>query len=394
MIDLGTRLDRNPLLTPADVPPSMPGLEVVSVFNAAAARVGSEVVLLLRVAERPLTLTGPAPAGAKTRDLADPDSGLLPLDPGPPGEELVGLSYLDSTTATPGVVIAYIRRDLPGLDLSDPRRIRVSVPPSAAGAAPESRDYLTVMSHLRVARSADGVHFKVEPRPAVMPIDVFDEYGCEDPRATLIDGTWYVTYVSVGRLGITTSLLTTTDFRSYARRGIIFLPDHKDVAIFPGPVEGRHFALSRPMPSSFNHVLGIWIAESDDLLSWGSHRPLAMPRAGMWDELRTGASAVPFRVAEGWLEIYHGVDALGRYALGGLLLDGSDPTRVLARSPRPILEANEPYEVSGFYGNTVFSCGHVDLDEHRIRVYYGAADSCMAAADFNVQEIIDSLAPC
>ena len=48
--DLGARLANNPILSSSDVPPSQPGLEVVSVFNAAAARVGDETVLLLRVA--------------------------------------------------------------------------------------------------------------------------------------------------------------------------------------------------------------------------------------------------------------------------------------------------------------------------------------------------------
>jgi predicted GH43/DUF377 family glycosyl hydrolase len=38
----------------------------------------------------------------------------------------------------------------------------------------------------------------------------------------------------------------------------------------------------------------------------------------------------------------------------------------------------------------------VPLDERwqRIRMYYGAADSVVAAADFVVQDILDSLEPC
>ncbi len=82
--------------------------------------------------------------------------------------------------------------------------------------------------------------------------------------------------------------------------------------------------------------------------------------------------------------------------MGGLLLDSDDPTRVIARSPAPILAPSAPYELTGLYNNTVFSCGHVPLgdDGRRIRLYYGAADTCMAAADFDVTEIISSLTPC
>jgi predicted GH43/DUF377 family glycosyl hydrolase/glycosyltransferase involved in cell wall biosynthesis len=395
-VDLGTRLANNPILTTADVPPSQPELEVMSVFNAAAARVGGETVLLLRVAERPRALNGSVPAGAVTLDLAHPEAGLEPVPADVDSSDLIGFTYLDAAQRPPAVIVSYVRRSLPGIDLSDPRRIRVRIPPVRPEGLVEIRDYLTQMSHLRVARSTDGAHFTVEPLPAVVPIDSFEEYGCEDPRATLIDGVWHITYVSVGRLGITTSRLTTTDFRSFERQGMMFLPDHKDVVIFPGLVGGRYVALTRPMPGSFNHVLGIWIAFSDDLVSWGGHRPLALPRHGMWDALRTGASAVPFRVAEGWLELYHGVDGAGRYAMGAVLLDGDDPSRVIARSPSPILAPREPYELSGLYDNTVFSCGHVALDGdgERIRMYYGAADSCMAAADFDVREIVASLTPC
>jgi beta-1,2-mannobiose phosphorylase / 1,2-beta-oligomannan phosphorylase len=393
---LAHRLDNNPILTKAEVAPSQAGLEVVSVFNAAAAQVGDETILLLRVAERPRAMTGLLAATARTLDLAAPHDRLEPVPPGTLGEDVIGIAFLDPATEPRRVVIAYVRKDLPGLDMRDPRAIQVTKPPAQPGGRQEVRDYLTQISHLRVARSTDGAHFVVDRLPAVAPSDSFEEYGCEDPRATLIDGVWHITYVSVGSVGITTSRLTTTDFTSFDRRGIMFLPDHKDVVLFPGRVRERYVALTRPMPSSFNRVLGIWIAFSDDLVGWGGHKPLALPRPGMWDGVRTGAGAVPFRVPEGWLELYHGVDSEGKYAMGGLLLDADDPARVLARSPEPILTAEKDYEQSGFYRNTVFSCGHVPLDDRgeRIRMYYGGADSCMAAADFDVREIVASLASC
>lgn len=393
---LAHRLDNNPILTSAEVAPSQAALEVVSVFNAAAAQVGDETILLLRVAERPRAMTGLLAATARILDLDAPHERLEPAPPGTLGEDVIGIAFLDPATEPPRVVVAYVRKDLPGLDVSDPRSIQVTKPPAKPGVRPEVRDYLTQISHLRVARSTDGAHFVVERLPAVAPSDSFEEYGCEDPRATLIDGVWHITYVSVGSVGITTSRLTTTDFRSFDRRGLMFLPDHKDVVLFPDRVQDRYVALTRPMPSSFNRVLGIWIAFSDDLVGWGGHRPLALPRPGMWDAVRTGAGTVPFRVPEGWLELYHGVDSEGKYAMGGLLLDAQDPTRVIARSPEPILTPDHEYEQSGFYRNTVFSCGHVPLDKggNRIRMYYGAADSCLAAADFDVKEIVASLAPC
>jgi predicted GH43/DUF377 family glycosyl hydrolase/glycosyltransferase involved in cell wall biosynthesis len=394
--DIGRRLPENPILTAADVRPSSPGLEVVSVSNAAAARVDGEVVLLLRVGERPRSGVDPPP-NALTLDLSGPEPTLQPLRPGLAADQVVGMAFLDTQSAPPHVVEVFLPRDLPGLDLSDPRTIRYrNVTGGFTAAADDVSDLLTQMSHLRVARSSDGIHFTVDEAPSLVPENRLEEYGCEDPRAALIDGVWHITYVSVSRLGISTSRLTTRDFRSFDRHGLMFLPDQKDVVLFPGRVGGRFAALTRPMPQSFGRVLGLWIAFSDDLVHWGDHAPLALPRHGMWDGLRTGAGATPFRVPEGWLEIYHGVDDNTHYSLGALLLDADDPRRVIARSPEPILVPTTPYERTGLYDDVVFTCGHVSLDPEgrEIRVYYGAADSRLAAADFTVQELLDQMRPC
>ncbi len=304
------------------------------------------------------------------------------------------MCFLDTHQTPPKVVVAYIPRDLPGLDLRDPRSIRYRNSTGFLRTVNDGYiDFLAQISHLRVARSRDGVHFTVDDTPAIAPHTDLEEYGVEDPRATLIDGVWYITYVSVSRWGITTSMATTTDFKRFDREGVVFLPDHKDVVLFPGKVGGDYVALTRPMPQSFSRIFGIWIAFSNDLTDWGRHETLALPRWGYWDELRTGASAVPFLTDHGWVELYHGVDRNTTYAMGALLLDPDDPRKVLARSPSPILEPTEAYERMGLFNDTIFSCGHIDLGGGQIRMYYGAADSVIAAADFAVDDIVKSLEP-
>jgi predicted GH43/DUF377 family glycosyl hydrolase len=111
----------------------------------------------------------------------------------------------------------------------------------------------------------------------------------------------------------------------------------------------------------------------------------------MWDSKRIGGGAAPFRVPEGWLELYHGVDDADRYCLGAVLLDGTHPERVLARSPQPFLEPEAPFEREGLLGNVVFTCGAVPLDDGRMRVYYGAADSVTGAADLDVKALLATL---
>ncbi len=106
--DMGRRSSENPILSAADVRPSLPGLEVISVFNAAAARIDEEVVLLIRVGERPIVGAIP-PAGALTLDLTRPEPEVQPLGPGYGGDDVIGIAFLDTT--------------------HEPARVRGGVPP-------------------------------------------------------------------------------------------------------------------------------------------------------------------------------------------------------------------------------------------------------------------------
>lgn len=392
-IAIAMRLDANPLLTPEHVTPSQPGFEVISTINPGVATVGDETVLLVRVAERPRQ-GSEMPVDSRMVDLSGAEPRLVPLPAGLRPEQFIGMAFLDTDETPPRVVIGYVPRDLPGLDLSDPRTIRYR---SAAGGftpgTDEFTDYLSHMSHLRVARSGDRETFVLDEGIALAPAMKLEEYGVEDPRITEIEGVFHITYVAVSRLGITTCRLTTTDFRSFQRHGAMLHPDQKDVVLFPEKVGGKYLTFTRPMPGSFGRVLGIWLADSQDLMHWGNHRPVALPRPGMWDEMRIGASLTPIRVDGGWLELYHGADRTNRYGMGALLLDADDPSTVLARTERPLLVPEAPYEHDGFLRDVVFPTGHVPLDDGRIRVFYGAADTSLAAADLALDDIVATLAP-
>ena len=134
----------------------------------------------------------------------------------------------------------------------------------------------------------------------------------------------------------------------------------------------------------------MWLAFSEDLIHWGDHRPVAMTRPGMWDSARIGAGAAPIHTDEGWLEIYHGADENSRYCLGALLLDLKEPWKVLARSEAPIMEPVEEYERIGFFGNVIFTNGHL-ADGDEITLYYGGADSVICGARLSIRQILNSL---
>ena len=375
------RAPENPVIRPGDVTPSREDFEVIGVLNAGVARLRDEVILLLRIAERPI------------QDRAD----------------VVLCPIYDVDTAQ--IILKPFARDDPRNDFSDPRLIvaRASCPyvtrPSwprlprhdaSVGPEVQGRDalatletYLTSISHLRVARSKDGIRFQIADTPAIQAATEYDTFGVEDPRITCIEGVCCVSYVGVSPLGVTTCLASTRDFRSFERRGIIFHPDNKDVAIFPARIDGRYYALHRPHSSLFLRN-DIWTAESPDLICWGNHRYLMGTQDGGWDEKRIGAGAPPLWVKEGWLEIYHGADRNNRYCLGAVLLDGEQPWKIVARSETPLFEPEADYERAGFFGNVVFSCGLLFEDEI-LKIYYGAADTSICYAEIPLADVYANL---
>ena len=343
-----SRAPENPIIRPEEIKPSREDFEVIGVFNAGVARFRDEVVLLLRVAERPT------------------DGGADPV-----------LCPIYDVDAHEMVFRPFSRND-PLNDFSDPRLI-----------VRGKETYLTSISHLRLARSTDGIRFQIADTPALAAANAYETFGMEDPRITCLDGTYYISCVAVSPLGVTTCLASTQDFASFQRHGILFHPDNKDVVLFPAKVGGRFHALHRPQSSLFRRN-DIWIAESPDLICWGRHRPLMGTRDAMWDETRIGAGAVPFRVPEGWIEVYHGANRENRYCLGAVLLDDEQPWRVLARAEQPIFEPQAQYECAGFFGNVVFSCGLL-VEEEILKMYYGAADTSICYAEIPLADVYEAL---
>jgi predicted GH43/DUF377 family glycosyl hydrolase len=135
----------------------------------------------------------------------------------------------------------------------------------------------------------------------------------------------------------------------------------------------------------------MWVAFSEDLVHWGDHRFLMGPRRGMWDETRIGCGPPPIPTDRGWLEIYHGADSSNRYCLGTVLLDRDDPSRILARCREPVVVPEANYELEGFFGNVVFACGHVEFDDGRLYLYYGAADTYTCGLETTVDEALKTL---
>ncbi|MCP4640665.1 MAG: glycosidase [bacterium] len=249
-------------------------------------------------------------------------------------------------------------------------------------------------SFFALARSTDGYHFKVDPEPALLPdrdklFAKYETLGIEDPRATYLEGTFYIMYTAASGHGARIALIKTDDFRTFDQVAIVSEPGNKDGVLFPEKINGQYVRLDRPIGLG---VGSMWISYSNDLISWGNSKVLLTPRAGYWDQTRVGASVPPIKTEHGWLELYHGFKMTSAgpiYRAGSVLLDLEDPSKVIARSKIPMLSPREDYERIGDINNVVFACGAIVEPDNEVKMYYGAADTSMCVATAQLEDILE-----
>ncbi|HSD06895.1 glycoside hydrolase family 130 protein [Flavobacterium sp.] len=349
MKDIAKRFEQNPLLSPSDIPASREGLEITCLLNPGVFQFEGKTWMILRVAERP--------------------------------KQKEGIISFPILTETGAIEIIEIFTDDPDLDASDARIINY-----------RGVDYLTTLSHLRLVRTDDGVHFyEPENYPSLVGEGILETFGIEDCRVVLLDGTYYLTFTSVSPNGVGVGLRTTTDWKNFTKHGMILPPHNKDCAIFEEKINGLFYALHRPSSVDLGGNY-IWLTSSPDGLHWGNHHCLIKVRKGLWDSKRVGAGAAPIKTEKGWLSIYHGANFDHRYCLGAFLMDLEDPSKVIARTIDPIMVPTAEYELTGFFGHVVFTNGHiVHPDGDTVTVYYGASDEFVCGADFSLKEIFSLL---
>jgi predicted GH43/DUF377 family glycosyl hydrolase len=262
---------------------------------------------------------------------------------------------------------------------------------------------LTGLSHLTVARSANGIDgWSIDSEPLLAPVDgiASEQWGFEDPRVVFVPELerWVITCTAYGPAGPAVFLATTEDFTTVTRYGIVRQPDDKNAALLPYRIDGKWILFHRPRTVYGGAHGEILLSRSPDLVSWSAPEQVLRPRTGgWWDSLRIGIGPPPLRTAHGWLLIYHGVKetvAGSIYRVGLALTDLEDPTRVLGRAPQWVLAPLAPYERTGDVPNTIFPCGLVhDEATDEVRLYYGAADTSICVATARLADLVAAVRP-
>jgi len=256
------------------------------------------------------------------------------------------------------------------------------------------------VSSLGYATSRDGERLLERiNQPALKPTETWEEYGCEDPRITHIEGIYYVFYTAYSRRGPRIAAASTTDFRSFTKYGVVG-PDHddKDCALFPERIGGQLAAAHRIEPNIelafFDRVRMLdrfprHHPNSESYLKRIESNVILKPER-KWEAQKVGIGPPPIRTNKGWLMIYHGVDSNTVYRAGAALLDLEKPCRVIARTTEPILEPEEEYERVGVVPNVVFPEGAVVMGDH-LDVYYGGADRVVCLASIQLKQLMEIL---
>ncbi len=285
------------------------------------------------------------------------------------------------------------------------------------------------ISRIGYASSTDGVHFDErldypvyepstgfgKPHPSWSPAKAaYDPEvnpsgggwaGCEDPRAVVIDGHAYMTFVAFDGWNFIRQALTSIPVDhlhdknwNWRKPTLISKPGetNKNWVIFPEKIGGKYAVLHGLTPKIHIDYIdsldelgkGKFIQSMPSHGGAGWHEPA---RANHWDNRVRGAGAPPIKTDMGWLLLYHATDKRdpGKYKLGAMLLDLKDPSKILYRSSLPILEPNEWYENEGKAG-VVYTCGAVILNDNLV-VYYGGGDKHIAVARANARTFIEGL---
>ena len=249
-------------------------------------------------------------------------------------------------------------------------------------------------SHLTVARNTDGKNdWRIDATPTLKANPKFGEkeWGIEDPRIVWLeeDNAYAITYVSFHEDGPEVSLTFTEDFKHFQYEGVLLPPENKDGTLFPKKVGGRYVLVHRPIVRGEKHI---WVVFSHDLKYWGYNQVLLPTRPGSWDCSRIGIGPPPIETREGWLMIYHGArnTAAGSlYRVGLAMLDLEEPWRVIYRSREWVFGPEADYEQIGDVPGVTFPSGAIyDRASNELYVYYGAADTSIALATADMDDVL------
>lgn len=224
----------------------------------------------------------------------------------------------------------------------------------------------------------------------IFPVLPSQRQGVEDLRLvgfTDDDGVRSVigTYTAFDGKDARQEMLRGVDLRTVEMRTLTgAMTGYKGMALFPRRIDGRFVMLGRQDNEN------IWLLRSDDLYRWEEGAPIMGPKYP-WEFVQMGNCGSPVEIDEGWLVFTHGVGMVRGYCVGACLLDKADPSKVIARTPSPLLFPSAEQR-GGYVPNVTYSCGAL-LHGRRILLPYAIGDEYSAFAVADVDDLLSVMVP-
>lgn len=265
------------------------------------------------------------------------------------------------------------------------------------------------------ASSRDGVHFDERlPDPVYFPCEEFEGIGtrrngtplvfgssggwggCEDPRLTKIDDMIYLTYSAFNGWSaprVAFSKIRRNDFLGKKwnwEKAVPISPlgeMHKNWVVFPEKIGDKFAVLHSINP---NILIDYFDKLDFDGTNFIHSRYNCVPGHKGWERSVRGVGPPPIQTDRGWLVFYHASTRTYGYSIGAMILDLHDPTKIICRSPKPILEPESWYEMQGLKPCVIYSCGAV-VKDGKLYIYYGCADTVVCLATVDLNELLDDL---
>jgi predicted GH43/DUF377 family glycosyl hydrolase len=222
----------------------------------------------------------------------------------------------------------------------------------------------------------------------IFPVTPAQANGLEDLRLTAFvhdngEKEWIGTYTAYSGRAIRSELLRTHDFRRFALQPMAgSAAVNKGMALFPRKIGGQYLMIGRQDGKN------LYLLNSDELCEWSGGTKILEPKYP-WEFIQIGNCGPPIELDEGWLLLTHGVGPMRKYALGAALLDKKDPSKVLARTPEPLISAAD-HEREGYVPNVVYTCGALRLGS-TLFLPYGLADSSVAFAFADIEDVLATM---
>ena len=257
---------------------------------------------------------------------------------------------------------------------------------------PRQREFEPIAHTMTVLAQANyEIRFSPEMNVSeriIFPSSPTETNGIEDARFVRFiyeDGTvrYYATYTAYDGRVTLPQMLETEDFLHF-RVGTMNGPEvrNKGFALFPRKINGQYAMLSRQDNEN------IYLMYSDMSHFWYTKVLIAKPTYS-WEFVQLGNCGSPIETEAGWLVLTHGVGAMRRYAMGAFLLDLHDPSRVIGRLEKPLLEPNAN-EREGYVPNVVYSCGAL-LHGRELIIPYAMSDYASTFATVALDEVLAAM---